>query len=275
MSGTSRRRLSPEQVPRHRADHLARARAVVLRPPGARSPGKRSVSAQLPRHDRPPAVALAGEGEDRVGPGVDPRRHPGEVDAQEREARVRHRVDQAPHQVRGGPASARSTRPGTARSARPGSSAEPAGHEVAVQAGAVDDDVRREVAAGACATTLGRRDAGRRRRPRTRGARPAPAACRRRTRAGAHRAVVDDAGARARAAPRRRATCGSCSRASRRRASATVSAVGQCRARAGGAGPAARPRWWPTTSLPQISWAMPSSSAKRTIDRRRPGTSGP
>ena len=87
--------------------------------PSARSRGSRA-SATRPAAEAGPRVALAAEGEHGVRPGLDAAvDHSREVDAEEREPRVGHRVDQVLDQSTTAPAPARSTRRGTGRSARP------------------------------------------------------------------------------------------------------------------------------------------------------------
>ena len=105
-AAVNRRRLS------ERAISSRPKRQLPAREPP--EPRERERLAQVPRVDAAPLVALAGEREHRVRADVDVAVDPaGEVNAEERELRVGHRVHEAAHEVRPRTARARGTRPGT------------------------------------------------------------------------------------------------------------------------------------------------------------------
>jgi len=77
----------------------AGAPVAADQPPEA---GEREHAREIAGRDRPVVVALAGEGEHRVGAALDASvHHAGQMHAEERQARVRHGIDQVPAEVSG------------------------------------------------------------------------------------------------------------------------------------------------------------------------------
>ena len=223
------------------------------------------MSGELPRNDLAPAVALTREGEDGVGPGVDRTVHAaGEVDAQERECRIRHRVDQPPAPGRSVPASGCSTHPGTGTMRARGVSPRRRATRSHCRPAQLTTTSRRDVAGGGVDTSV-RRPGGSRRRPGAEGQVRA-ASLEASDQGQAHLAVVDDAGAgHVQARPGRRHAARAPS--PRRRQPGDRQRRWPDRSRTGVEARQLVRGWWPRPACRRSRERCPSPRRSATMDR--------